>query len=119
MSVVNADTMQAFFGVTAAQAAASGYAPYRPQAGVRDLRANVALPYQVMPRWSMTAAVSVDTLVGDARDSPLTRDASTVSGVLAWRLRSDPERPGRPGVRLSDRERPAGAFAILPRRYHR
>ena len=82
LSVVNADYMQAYFGVTSAQAAASGYARYTPGAGVRDVRANAALSYLFDRRLSTTLALSASSLQGDARTSPLTRQTSNWSGVL-------------------------------------
>lgn len=82
LTLANAEHMQSFFGVTPAQSVASGYAPYNPGAGVRDIRANLALTYLFDRRTSVTAAMSAASLQGDARDSPLTRQANWVSGVL-------------------------------------
>ena len=69
--------------ITPAQAAASGYRAYTPAAGVRDFRANVALTYQLDSRLSVTTGLSVSTLGGEAKDSPLTRKNSTASGLVA------------------------------------
>lgn len=82
-TLVNAAYMQSHFGVTPTQAAASGYAVYTPGAGARDLRANLALTYSFDARTSLTTALSASRLLGDAKDSPLTRKANTVSGVFA------------------------------------
>lgn len=82
-SVVNAAYAQSYFGITSGQAASSGYPVYSAGAGLRDARANVALTYHLAPRASITGVLSVNSLLGDAKDSPLTRKATTVNGVVA------------------------------------
>lgn len=81
-TLVNAEHMQAYFGVTPAQSLRSGYRVYNAGSGIRDVRANVALIHQFNRRLSATLAVSASSLQGDAKDSPLTRQDATVSGVL-------------------------------------
>ncbi|MFM9887670.1 MAG: MipA/OmpV family protein, partial [Burkholderiales bacterium] len=78
----NAEYTQTYFGVDAAQAGRSGYAPYSPEAGVRDVRANVALSYQLSPKVIFTGALSAVSLQGDAKRSPLVRDRSTVNAIV-------------------------------------
>jgi MipA family protein len=80
---VNAKYMQAYFGVTPAQALSSGYAPYAAGAGVRDVRASAALTYSINPRLFITTALSASSLQGDAKDSPLTRKRSTATGIVS------------------------------------
>jgi MipA family protein len=82
-TVANAKYMQSYFGVTPAQSAASGYAPYTAGAGVRDVRASAALTYSVNPKVSITTAVSASSLQGDAKDSPVTRKRSTATGIVS------------------------------------
>jgi len=82
-TLANAEYMQSYFGVTAAQAARSGYALYKPGAGLRDVRANLSLTYRINPNMSATAGISTSMLSGDASDSPLVRQKSTTSGLLA------------------------------------
>jgi len=83
LTVANAEYLQSYFGVTAAQSAASGYRVFTPGAGLRDVRANVAVTHFFDKRLSATLALSVSSLQGDANSSPLTRQSSTASGVLA------------------------------------
>lgn len=78
----NRSYMQDFFGITPQQAAASGYANYRPNAGLRDARASLALTYLATPRVAVTGVVSAVRLLNDAADSPLTQKANTVNGLL-------------------------------------
>lgn len=83
VSYVNAKTMQSAFGVTPAQSVSSGYAPYSPGAGFRDVRATASLNYFVNRQWAVTGVVSASALQGDAKRSPIVRDRSPVTGVLA------------------------------------
>jgi MipA family protein len=81
-TLANAEHMQAYFGVTPAQSLRSGYRVYDADGGIRDIRINVALTHQINRRLSATLAVSASSLQGDAKNSPLTRQGTTVSGVL-------------------------------------
>jgi outer membrane scaffolding protein for murein synthesis (MipA/OmpV family) len=80
---VNRDYMQTFYGVSPTQAAATGYAPYAPGAGWRDLRGNATLTYSFDERWSLTASVQVRSLQGGPTHSPIVDEDTPVSGVLA------------------------------------
>lgn len=80
---VNGDFMQAFYGVTPDQAAATGYAVYAPGAGWRDLRGNATLTYFFDAAWSLTASVQVRSLQGGPKGSPIVDETTPVSGVLA------------------------------------
>ena len=81
-SLANAALMRSYFGVSPAQATTTGYPAYQPAAGLRDVRANVALTYQMASRASITGAASLGTLLGDARSSPLTRKSTTLTGLV-------------------------------------
>lgn len=80
---VNAEYMQDYFGVSAAQAARSGYAVYQADAGVRDMRASASLSYALSPRASVTTVVGASRLLGNAADSPFVVKKTSVTGVLA------------------------------------
>ena len=80
---VNGNFMQAYFGVTPQQAATSGYAVYTPGAGFRDVRLNASLTYLIDAKWSLTGALTVSSLQGDARDSPIVFETTPVSGIVA------------------------------------
>ena len=83
LTFVNARYMQSFFGVTAGQSAASGYAVTTAGAGVRDVRVNTMLTYSIDPRLAVTTVLSASSLQGDAKDSPLTRKRTSATGVVA------------------------------------
>ncbi len=79
---VNQHYMQEYFGITAQQAAASGYGVYSVGAGLRDVRAGVAIVYFVNRQWAVTAGLSAGALLGDAKDSPIVRESAPLSGIL-------------------------------------
>lgn len=82
LSLVNDRYMQSFFGVSSEQSVRSGYAVFKPEGGVRDLRANLVLTHLFNPRTAISVGATFSSLQGDAADSPLTRDKSAVSGLL-------------------------------------
>lgn len=83
VTYANADYLQSYFGVTAQQAQASGYAVYTPSAGPRDVSARVALTYLISPQWSLTGGLRHTQLLGDAKDAPMVRKSSANSALLA------------------------------------
>ncbi|MBT9494658.1 MAG: MipA/OmpV family protein [Paucibacter sp.] len=78
-SLVNADHMQSYFGTDKVQAGNSGLAVYSPKAGLRDLRANALLSYSVNPRTGVSLGLSAGYLGREAKASPLTQQASSLS----------------------------------------
>lgn len=82
-TIVNGAYMQSYFGVTPQQSAASGYAVYTPGTGLRDVRLNASLVYAIDARWSLTGALTVSSLQGDARDSPIVFEPTPVTGIVA------------------------------------
>ena len=82
LTLANAEHMQAYFGVTSRQSLASSYRYFEAGSGIRDVCANVALTHLYNHRISATLELSASSLQGEARRSPLTRQDTTVSGVL-------------------------------------
>ena len=82
----DADYAQTYFGVTPAQAAASGFAIYRPQAGLKSAQLDLVATYALTPRWSVMATASYHRLMGDAENSPIVqRSGYTEFGAfVAW-----------------------------------
>lgn len=62
---------QAFFGVTAAQSAASGFKVYTPKGGIKSAGINVSADYKISPNWNANVTASFNQLQGDAGKSPL------------------------------------------------
>lgn len=78
----NAAHQQAYFGVDAAQSAASGLAAFRPGAGLQNVRASASVVYSVAPQWSVSVGLTHTELQGDARRSPLVRETGSTTGLL-------------------------------------
>lgn len=74
---------RSYFGVSAAQAAASGLPAFRPGGGIKDLSAALTVGYRLTDKVSLGATGSVTTLKGDARKSPIVFDATQPSAVLS------------------------------------
>lgn len=63
--------MQNLFGITAAQAARSGRASYRAEAGFKDVGFTIYGAYRLTGGWAVTGVAGYKRLLGDAADSPL------------------------------------------------
>lgn len=76
----NDDAMQTWFGVTPSQAARShaGLETYSPSSGFKSAALFGTWAHRIDPSWSTVTTVGVNTLVGDARDSPLTERTTNV-----------------------------------------
>ena len=81
-------TMQTYFGVTPAQAAASAFPRFNAGSGFKDVRAGANLIYQVNKHWFIGTDVGVTRLLGDAALSPISiRDTNvTVMGMAGYRF---------------------------------
>lgn len=69
-SYANGAYMRSYYGVSAAQSVASGYAPYDPQAGWHLWRAGVSGLAQLNAAWSLYGGIERVELIGDAKHSP-------------------------------------------------
>ncbi|MYM98313.1 MipA/OmpV family protein [Duganella vulcania] len=69
--------MQTYFGVTAAQSAASGYQAYTPKSGFTNVSMGVNWNHVLDKNWSVHTAAGFSHLTGDAADSPLTKRKTT------------------------------------------
>jgi len=86
------------FGITPVQAArrqalinaGNGYLrsadarPYAPKAGLREIRAEAGLHWQVSERWMTFASVEHGRLLGDAAKSPLTRSKKQTGAAIGF-----------------------------------
>ncbi|MDO9632236.1 MAG: MipA/OmpV family protein [Humidesulfovibrio sp.] len=84
----NQDYMRTFFGVTAAQAARSGFARYEADAGIKDIRAGVDANYRFDEHWFLNMSADVKQLIGDAADSPISYSNTgvTVATMVGYRF---------------------------------
>lgn len=67
---------QTFFGINAAQSAASNRPMYRANSGINSVRFTVGANYQLTANWGVRAFVTAARLQGDAADSPITEKRS-------------------------------------------
>lgn len=81
---------QTYFGVTAAQSAASGYvlAPYDAGGGLTDYALTANWAHSYSRQWFSTLGISFKQLTGNARRSPLTQSASQPSAnfIVGYRF---------------------------------
>ena len=77
------DTMQTYFGVTAAQARATSFAVYTPKSGCRKVDASVGAEVAMAPGWKLQANVGFTRLGDDAAASPLVGRRNGASAALA------------------------------------
>jgi MipA family protein len=69
----SASYMNKYFGVNAAQSAASGYGLYTANAGLKGAGAETKLVYKLTDNWSVVGQANFIRLVGDAGKAPLVR----------------------------------------------
>ena len=79
LAFANQAYAQSFFGVNSAPSVSSGYAVYQPRAGLADVNAGVALLGQFNPQWTYAVGVNAARLLGDFKNSPLTKNANQVA----------------------------------------
>jgi outer membrane scaffolding protein for murein synthesis (MipA/OmpV family) len=91
----NATYMRSYYGLTPAQAAASGRSAYQPGGSVRDWHAGVGVTTQLGPHWVGSAGLAFAYLLGPAAASPLAARRGTVGLSLSLGWRSDDGRPLR------------------------
>jgi len=75
--------METYFGVTAAQSAASGLAQYDIGAGFKRVDLDLAITYMATEHWLVRGQVGIGYLLGDAADSPIVQEAFQPSVLLA------------------------------------
>lgn len=77
--------MQAYFGVTPQQSAASGYSAFEAGAGVKSQHLVLDFDMAFSRHWHVQALLRVQRLTGDAADSPIVQRTRQASGMLAAR----------------------------------
>ncbi|MEQ1686642.1 MAG: MipA/OmpV family protein [Burkholderiaceae bacterium] len=86
-TLVNGAYMQSRFGVTPAQALTSQNPAYDAGAGVRDVRVSASVTHFINTEWSLTGGLSASSLQGDAKDSPIVRERTPITGLVALGFR--------------------------------
>lgn len=88
LSYAGSRYQRVYYGIDAAQAARSGYAVYRPGAGLRDAKLFANLRSPLGPHRSAMAGIELTRQIGPAADSPLVRQPLGwgASAGLAWQF---------------------------------
>lgn len=68
-----------YFGVTPAESAASGYAPFAPGGGINRAEITLEARYALTETTALLGGVNYGRLIGDAADSPVVQDRSQPS----------------------------------------
>ncbi|HEY0686873.1 MAG TPA: MipA/OmpV family protein [Steroidobacter sp.] len=79
----NEDYTQAYFGITPAQAQASGLREFTAESGIKDAGASMMLHYMLSEHWRVTGRLAYRRLLGDAADSPLVEDEGSQNQASA------------------------------------
>lgn len=74
--------MQTYYGVSAAQSAASGFARHDAGSGLYAYSLNLDWTHKLTSRWSLLAAAGVTQLTGEAGDSPIVQRKTSPVGSL-------------------------------------
>jgi len=80
--VANDKHMESYFGVTAAQAARSGLAEYKAEAGLKRVNVSASAIYMLNENWLVRGEAGVGFLTGDAADSPIVEEKTQPSASL-------------------------------------
>ena len=79
----DARSQQAYFGVTAVQASATGWRVYAPRAGLRKAELSLGAQYALRPDTLLRGSAAASRLVGDSGRSPLVQRKTGTSVALA------------------------------------
>lgn len=74
--------MQTYYGVSAAQSAASGFARHDAGSGIYAYSLNLEWTHKLNSRWSLLTAAGVTQLTGEAGDSPIVQRKTSPVGSL-------------------------------------
>jgi outer membrane protein len=82
VSYGNAEYMQTFYGITAAQSHESGLPTYTANGGMNNVHFNLGLIYRLSATWTVGSFVSAARLNGDAGNSPVVEAKSQTTGGI-------------------------------------
>ncbi|MGL4575688.1 MAG: MipA/OmpV family protein [Burkholderiaceae bacterium] len=73
---------QTYFGVTAAQAARSGFKAFKAEGGLKSVGLDMSVGYKIDKHWSASAGLSYSQLRGDAAKSPIVQEKGQASAFV-------------------------------------
>lgn len=80
--VANDKHMQAYFGVTPAQSAASGLPEYKASAGLKRVEFSASATFLLTEHWLIRGEAGLGILTGDAADSPIVEEKIQPSALI-------------------------------------
>lgn len=80
--IANDKHMQSYFGVNAAQSAASGLDEYKAKAGIKRVNVSASATYGLSENWFVRGEAALGVLTGDAADSPIVEEKLQPSASL-------------------------------------
>ena len=72
MSFADAEYMNTYFGVSAAETKTSGFSAFDAGAGFKSVGIATSARYEITSNWAIEGEAAYDRLVGDAAASPVT-----------------------------------------------
>ncbi len=82
----DADYANTYFGVTAAEAAASSFVAFEATGGAMSRGFELSADYALTPDWGLTGTLRYDELLNDAANSPITQSSDQVTvGLVVTR----------------------------------
>lgn len=81
MQFADSDYVETYFGVDAADAAATGLPQFSPSGGVNDVRLNLGALFYLSREWLLAAGLQYRRLLDDAADSPIVDDRGSANQV--------------------------------------
>jgi outer membrane protein len=76
-----------YFGITASEASASGFAPFKAGSGFKDMSGTFTATYRLTDRISLSATGGATTLLKQVKRSPLVERATQPFGIIALTYR--------------------------------
>ena len=76
------DWMNSYYGISAAEATASGLSAYAPGGGVRDIFVDTGVDIPLSDAWGLDVDMGARYMMGDARNSPQVKDAGSKTDYL-------------------------------------
>jgi outer membrane protein len=82
-TIGNDRSQKTWYGVDAGQSLASGYDTFTPGAGLRLAQFGATVNHFFAGRWIAVGGLGIGRVLGDAADSPIVRERSSVTGFAA------------------------------------
>lgn len=75
--------MDSYFGINSTQSARSGLSRFNAKSGFKAVGAELGFVYPVFESWEVRTMVEYSRLIGDAADSPISKDNNVLFGGVA------------------------------------